>query len=289
MQLVTITDPWWLTQCEAALMAEGIELRVDVLHHPRHANSLDVPTSELERASAILSDLLGDELARLRRKATLRAEPALWLRPEFAVALGSATLLIVFHALTGGVAERSEWMRRGALVTVEALSGDWWRLVTAATLHADWDHVLGNAAFLVLFIWAAAERLGTGTALVLWLVTAVAGFAVSLVGSQAHLTVGASGGLYGLLGVAALHAARHHDEDYLLRHQRLRTLGAGVLFLAYTAFGPRANIHAHVGGFVAGALAGWLSPRVSRGAFVQVGAAVATALAVAVAWLAAWS
>ncbi len=252
MLMLSTRDRWWMSQCDALLQAEGIEGRWLLVDS---ALVLDVPASEVERVAVALSGLWGEDRQRAlarRRLSELPRRP-LWLQTPFILGLGIAALLLLFFALTGGRVQGSPWFLDGRLAREDFFAGQWWRAVTAATLHADLEHVAGNAAFIWILGWGVAERYGEGIAAMGWLLTAFLGFLVSLGVTDVQLTVGASGGLFGLLGMAAVHAFKVRDRDGIGRREQLRTLGSGVLLLAFTAFSPGSNIAAHVGGFVAGA------------------------------------
>src|SRR6266516_3928722 len=45
------------------------------------------------------------------------------------------------------------------------VAGEWWRTVTALTLHADAPHVLGNAGASVVLVGAVSHQLGPGVGL----------------------------------------------------------------------------------------------------------------------------
>jgi membrane associated rhomboid family serine protease len=272
-----------MAQCEAALLAEGVPLRW--LAAPSGVTLLDVPASDAARAASVLSGLLGEELGRRAERAQ-RGPPVgpLLLQPAFASALGLAALTLAFFWVTGSSASHSHWFERGAFATRLAVTGEWWRFVTAATLHADNSHAIGNAGFFVVLGWAAAERLGVGMAAAAWLITAVAGFMAGVIFSDAVVTVGASGGLYGLLGASAAHAVRHRRSSQSLGRDRLRIFGGAVMLLAFTAFSPRANIAAHVGGFAMGLVFGAALPKVATLWPAQVIAGTTTVVVVLVAW-----
>lgn len=277
--LLTTRDTWWTTQAEALLEAAGIEGSWLVAHG---VAELSVSDSEADRVAELLGEQLGEELR--RRKATQR-EPSsrspLLLQPAFAAAVCSAVTLLVVHAT---VNRSDAWFKLGVMVPEAVRQGEWWRLVTAATLHADANHVLHNAAFLVLLGWAAAERVGVGAALAAWLTTAMAGFLVSMVYDPSATSVGASGGLFGLLGTAAGHALRTGaGRDLWLRH-RMRVVGALASVLALTAFGEHSNIAAHLGGAGWGVAVGLALPARPLGWPGQVVLATTTCALVAVAW-----
>lgn len=283
MLMLSTRDRWWMSQCDALLQAEGIEGRWLLVDS---AMSLDVPASDVERVALALSGLWGEDRQRAEARRALRERPLrpLWLQTPFILGLGIAALLLLFFGFTGGRVQASGWFVDGRLEREAFLAGQWWRAVTASTLHADLEHVAGNAAFIWILGWGVAERYGEGVAAFGWLFTACLGFLVSLGFSDVQLTVGASGGLFGLLGMAAVHAYKVRDRDGIGRRQTLRTLGSGVLLLAFTAFSPGSNIAAHVGGFVAGAGLAALLPARSLSVGPQLFAGGVTAAMVYLAW-----
>ncbi|MEO1173731.1 MAG: rhomboid family intramembrane serine protease [Myxococcota bacterium] len=286
MHILATRDRWWMSQCDAFLLAEGIEGRW-VVSEDRRAMVLDVPTSDGDRVATGLAALLAEERGRLaerRARARLGKLPPLLLQPAFIFGLGFAFLMVVVFLLTGTSAMRSHWFLAGRLERGAFLGGEWWRAVTAATLHSDVPHIAGNSGFLWILGWATAERVGSGMAALGWLLTAIAGFLVSLAFTDVMLTVGASGGLFGFLGIASVNAYRVRDRGDLARRQQLRTLGSGVLLLAFTAFSPGSNIAAHVAGFVAGGLFALLIPSRPVSVGAQLCAGAFTAALVWVCW-----
>lgn len=289
MEVLATRDPWFVTQCEAALMAEGVTMRwiAPWEQTPHGMVYLDVPVSDVERASEILSAISLEERERRAQEKPPERWVPLLLQPAFAVALCMTLALLFFYLFTGGSEQQSELFQRGAMVTKRFFAGDWWRIVTAATLHADGEHVLGNAMFLLVLGWASAERLGSGVTLFAFVFTAVMGFVASLWWGKAALTVGASGGLFGLLGVSGGHAVRLIGQVQFPWRERIRNFGAAFALLAYTAFSPESNIAAHVGGFVAGLLMGLVFPKKAVGGAWQLGFALLASLVVFASWQAA--
>lgn len=276
----------WTQQCDALLLSQGIASRW-VTDPQRRSLHLLVPEDHRDAAAAVLSALLQEELEAPQRVVRPLRRPPLWLQPAFATFLCLAVLLVTFFWIAGGWHAPSTWFQAGMFRVDAFFAGQWWRLVTAACLHGDTAHALGNAAFLLVLGWAAAERVGPGVAWAVWLVTAVAGFAVPLLFGHEALTVGASGGLYGLLGANAGAALLTPNEPSVGRRHGLRALGAPVLLLAFTAFGPDANIPAHLSGFGAGLPLGALLMWRTTGRVGQALAAIGTAAVVVSAWMAA--
>ena len=277
--LLATRDSWWSTQAEALLEAAGIEASWTLAHG---VAELSVADTDADRVAEMLGEQLQEEQ---RRRKLLQRDPTprgpLLLQPAFAMAVCSALLLLVVHAT---VNRSDAWFGRGVMVPDAVRHGEWWRLITAATLHADGNHVLHNAAFLVLLGWAAAERVGVGVAIAAWLTTAIAGFGVSMLYDPHATSVGASGGLFGLLGTAAGHALRSGAGRELWLRHRMRVVGALASVLALTAFGEHSNIAAHLGGAGWGVAVGLALPVRPLSWPWQMVLATLTCVAVAVAW-----
>jgi membrane associated rhomboid family serine protease len=79
-----------------------------------------------------------------------------------------------------------------------------WTPFSHAFLHAGWDHLLMNLAWLVIFATPVARRYGAWPMVALFLLSAAGGaalFGASTLYSQIYL-IGASGGVAGLTGAA---------------------------------------------------------------------------------------
>jgi membrane associated rhomboid family serine protease len=175
----------------------------------------------------------------------------------------------------------------------EVVTGQWWRAVTALTLHADAGHVLANLVFGAVFGLLAGRALGGGVA---WLVIVAAGVLGNLANAWVrppeHVSIGASTAVFASLGMLVAHALYHWRDERGTGLRRWRPLVGGLLLLAYTGVGgPRTDVVAHVTGFLAGLLIGWagcrLPPRVLASGRVQAAAGLAALVIVVVAWAAA--
>jgi membrane associated rhomboid family serine protease len=179
-------------------------------------------------------------------------------------------------------------------------AGEWWRALTALTLHWDATHLLGNLCSGVLLGISAAQVWGSARA---WLLIAVAAAAANLVEGLLDLgqyvSAGASTAVFAALGLVAAHA-------WHSRNQRTRTLRdwvpliAGVALLGMFGAGAQdpqgavnvtdsTNVLSHALGFAMGALLG-LAVATTRGARWLAAipawlAAAMTPAAVAGAWL----
>jgi membrane associated rhomboid family serine protease len=131
-------------------------------------------------------------------------EPVAPVRGAAAVGVAVALLLIGFFAVAGTRANRSAWFERGSADAARIVAGEWWRTVTALTLHADAPHVVGNAVASVVLVGALSHQVGPGIALWLVLLAGTAGNALTAVahGTQ-HDSVGASTAMFGAIGILA--------------------------------------------------------------------------------------
>jgi membrane associated rhomboid family serine protease len=145
-------------------------------------------------------------------------------------------------------------------------AGEWWRLGTACFLHVGLWHILFNLLALSQIGPAVEEVFGRLRMLLLFVVTGVAGNLASEALGLVAVSAGASGGLMGLIGAAAGWGQRSGTEAG--REVRNRMVLWGLYTLGFGLF-VGADNGAHAGGFVAGAVLGFLLParwNVPRGA-----------------------
>lgn len=90
--------------------------------------------------------------------------------------------------------------RQWALDGPDVANGGWWRLITAAFLHASVIHIGLNMYVLWIIGSPVEEYLGRARFLALYFVSGLAGSAGALVLTPLALTVGASGAIFGILG-----------------------------------------------------------------------------------------
>src|SRR5262249_21180296 len=134
-----------------------------------------------------------------RRRDVLLPSPPLTLVGAYV-----ALVLIGFFAITGSRADGSEPFRRGSADAARTMAGEWWRAVTALTLHADATHVLGNALASALLVTAVCQQLGPGVGLWLLLLAGAGGNAITAAVHRAgHVSVGASTAMFGAIGILA--------------------------------------------------------------------------------------
>jgi membrane associated rhomboid family serine protease len=125
-------------------------------------------------------------------------------------------------------------------------NGEYYRMLTAAFLHANLLHILFNMMGLFIFGSQVEAALGRVRFLALYLVAAFGGSLCSLYFSPARTYgVGASGAVFGLFG-AYFVIARSRKVD------TSQVVGLIVVNLVFGAIYPGIDNYAHIGGLLAG-------------------------------------
>ena len=125
-------------------------------------------------------------------------------------------------------------------------------LVGHALLHAGWMHLAFNSVGLLCLGHVVQAQAGSLVFLVVSLLSAVAGAVAFLLIADNAIMIGASGAVFGLLGVVLRWRSRPIALWRVLVVLALISLPAGFVFGAAVAW------QAHLGGF----LAGWVLGRV---------------------------
>ena len=147
----------------------------------------------------------------------------------------------------------------GMMDNAAVQSGQWWRLVTAVTLHSDMAHLAANVTTGLVLLGLALGVYGPGLGL---LVTALAGVGGNVAGllfyPANHHGVGASGMIMGALGLLAAQWLTLLRRGLTPRQLAARGVLSGGLLLVLLGFSPERNVDvlAHVAGFITGLLLG---------------------------------
>jgi MYXO-CTERM domain-containing protein len=283
VEVVEIFRSFWRSACEErsfVLHAVGIDSQVAWLGRTW---ALVVPATQ--QAAALV------QLEQYERENPPRRRPA---DPEplhggaWVGSAAYAAVILWVGYLAGDLALGADWLDAGALVAGPTRAGEFWRAVTALTLHLDVGHLLANLGFGAVFGLLAGQLLGTGVA---WGTVLVAASAANLfnafVQPASHSSVGASTAVFATLGLLAAYAWRRRRREGDRWAYRWAPLIAGVILLGFTgAGGERTDVLAHLTGFATGVLAGvahatW---RVPRGAIAQFATGSMALLAIAGAW-----
>jgi membrane associated rhomboid family serine protease len=151
---------------------------------------------------------------------------------------------------TGSGFGGSRLFEEGALRGPDVANGDYWRLVSAGFLHAGFFHLLFNMFSLWILGTLLEPAIGQLRFALIFFVSLLAGSFGALVVDPNTLTVGASGGIFGLMGAAVV----------VLRNRGINPLESGLglwiglnLLITFTVSGI--SIGGHIGGLIGGTLA----------------------------------
>jgi membrane associated rhomboid family serine protease len=186
-------------------------------------------------------------------------------------------VLAFFAVIAGG----GDFGRGGGSVTAEGglygpliADGQVYRIVTSAFLHAGIFHLGVN--MLVLFILGRLLEPAIGSVRFagIFVVALLAGSFGALLLDPTRVTVGASGGIFGLMAATFL-IARDRGLDHLAQQIGLFI----VLNLVITFSIPQISIGGHLGGLIGGGVAALLMAGIERRQIPNAGALEALAFA----------
>jgi membrane associated rhomboid family serine protease len=184
-------------------------------------------------------------------------------------AIGAAVWVLVLmgvYFLESRYAFGIDWLNSGRLHVASIRAGEWWRAVTALTLHSDVPHMFVNIGFGAVFGIVLAREIGAGLAWLMILIGGTAGNLMNVIVQQpGHQAVGASTAVFAALGLLAAYL---WTGRRLLRGswaRRLAPVVGGIILLAWFGTGDeRTDIVAHLTGFIAGFAIGAVLGRLRR-------------------------
>jgi rhomboid protease GluP len=256
---------------ERRMTVAGTSLWVEAEHHSRAAQELR-------------------QYLRENRGATL--PPVAWPQHPHALygVVGYAAVVIAVALASLAHAFDEGWHSAGALDPDFLARGEWWRVVTALTLHGDVLHLVSNLAFGALFGYPASRYFGPGVAWLLILVGGALAYGVdALLHPPQHHLIGASTAVFTALGLIAAYGWRRHMRNWSRWMRNASPLIAGLALLAFTGTGgENTDLLAHLAGFLAGSGLGVLCARLPMPApgrhGIQWAAGLAALALVTIAW-----
>jgi rhomboid protease GluP len=212
---------------------------------------------------------------------------------DVAGAMAYAALLISVAYCAGNRTFAADWLGLGALDSSPGMAGEWWRSITALTLHLDLEHLLGNLLFGAGAGMLTARMFGPGVAWLSILVcAAAANYVDMLVSPSSHRSVGASTAVFAALGMLAGFGwgQRIALRGRPRRLYRWGPLFGGVFLLAFLGAGnEHVDVLGHLLGFAAGIAAGFGYARagmpLNRGTPLQLATGIIALGLVSSAWL----
>lgn len=271
---------WLCHEYSLVLEARGIE------HEVLEGNGswiLRVPAPLLQRSY--------EELGSYARERGIRRRAPETVQPHSGAAagiIGYVLILLLTAYFAGNQTFGADWLDLGALDA--GMRSEWWRAVTALTLHLDQEHLLGNLLFGAVAGAAVSRLLGSGVAWATILgAAALANYTEILISPPAHRAVGASTAVFAALGLLSGMAWRQRLSSRERLWYRWAPLIAGICLLTLLGAGnAHVDVLGHGLGFCFGLGIGWAYIQTGianyRGARGQAVAAVCAVLAVGIAW-----
>ncbi len=170
-------------------------------------------------------------------------------------------LIIIAVAVIANFAPwAQDWYVSGRVDGALIRAGEWWRTVTALTLHSGLQHLSGNLVFGIMFGLFAGRLLGSGVAWLSIVLAAATGNALNtLLLESTHRAIGASTAVFAALGLVAGFVWRGKLMAQDRWPYRVGPIVGGFALLMYTGTGgENTDIGAHLMGFLCGLFAGML-------------------------------
>ncbi|AWK50895.1 rhomboid family intramembrane serine protease [Clostridium beijerinckii] len=149
----------------------------------------------------------------------------------------------------------------GAKYNVLIEQGEIWRLLTCAFLHSNLIHIACNMYSLYIIGPQIQQIYGTRKYLIIYIISCITSSSLSYLMSPSSISVGASGGIFGLMGALLSFAIieRHKiDKKYISSLMQIIVIN---LFIGLSI--KNIDNFGHIGGLIGGALVGYLVYRVS--------------------------
>ena len=158
---------------------------------------------------------------------------------------------------THSVGNDSALLKLGGLPDDGDLHGQYWRFATYSFLHFNGVHLLVNVLLLLWIAGVLERRAGAALTATIYLCSVLSSAFVILLVHSWHpkigATIGASGGIFGLVGATLVISYR--NSGFIDQASRLRRWLWLVLFIGLAvSFLPDISMAGHVGGLIGGAL-----------------------------------
>ena len=252
VEVFTTEDQDQLSACSLVLSA------MEIPHSITTKNSqgvVMVANHDAERASHHLSAYL-EENRNWPPQGSQAAELSSGVQPPTIIITGS---LLLFYSVTGQWSDHSIWFQSGAGNSSAILhGGEYFRLVTALTLHADLTHLLGNCFIGGFLLHFFCRLVGSGLGLAATLAAATIGNGVNVyLHGDGHLFIGFSTAVFAVIGM--LVAVSYKNKKTLSRFHLFLPFMAGIALLAMLgSSGERTDLGAHLFGLLSGIFIGHL-------------------------------
>lgn len=275
----------YLNTCSLVLNAVGIQHSLD-----QNQYTLTVPAAFSEAAQYQIGQYFHENTG-WPDKPVQTTTPSLGNNPPTLLMIGG---LAIFFLITGPWQNHTFWFLSGAIDSQAILEqGEWWRLITALTLHADQVHLVGNCVIGGFLVHMLCKTIGSGIGWFSLITCGALGNLLNiLLRDQVHHSVGFSTSIFAAIGLFS--GLQILTGNKMRLKNILVPLGAGVGLLAMLGTeGERTDLGAHFFGFACGLAGGFLLnrlniQRMAGNAQLQQKMFLLTLLLILISWMAVW-
>lgn len=143
----------------------------------------------------------------------------------------------------------------GGSAYVLVANGEWWRLITSSFLHISWWHILINMFTLYSFGSFLETFYSPKKIFIVYILCGISGSALALFDYGA-ITLGASGAIFGLLGLAVGNLLKRNTYSPGLPIKMDSVLYPALIWLALSFGLSGISFLGHLGGFLGGIVLG---------------------------------
>jgi membrane associated rhomboid family serine protease len=172
--------------------------------------------------------------------------------------------ILIWHGLrvewwscvSGMIPVPETWMQIGKLDVALVRSGEWWRTVTALTLHTDSLHIFNNIVFASPFLILLAQRLGLPIAICGTLLSGMLANTIEvLYRSPGYSSLGFSTAMFSTVGMLCADILIRTPQTGIRKY--LLPVATGTAFLALLGTGGQnTDYAAHIFGLISGFMIG---------------------------------
>jgi membrane associated rhomboid family serine protease len=242
------------------LLSVGIPYQIVAVNSARF--TLVVPASVAEKAKF--------EIWEYEQENQITQSSRQPIAPNYEKSISGVIGYLIVVVLVAWLSEISafgqDWLAAGRIDGILLRDGEWWRVITALTLHGGLKHILGNMVFGAFFGILAGGLIGPGFAWLAILITAaIANTLNAFLLDEGHRAIGASTAVFAALGLLSGFVWRSKLMAQEKWAWRLGPVVGGIALLAYTGTGgPNTDVGAHLAGFVCGFGGGMVVTRLSK-------------------------
>jgi len=181
-----------------------------------------------------------------------------WIKQESLVSIYVITGVLVVITLLQFITGLNDSIESVGLVKPKTVEGEYWRLLTCTLLHGSIMHIVFNGGAIFVIGRMLIRISGLSFFMIVFLVSGIIGSLFSLVFIPEITSVGASGGIMGLVGFLLVMSFKFKDN---IPRNILKSMLITVFLVALIGISAYSLIDnaAHVGGLLGGVLVGVLS------------------------------